>query len=152
MAVSFRWYLTFLILVTLTFTDLKPTQWKQLSNNSFLILFRRLSLGRLKGSPILSEIHETSIPADKNKKVKILLHQRTAPTSTCNLYIKYIYIYIYMYMNIYIYIYIYTYICIYIYIYTNPRRRQRQLKSSFIKTLFESKNVKNITFRCLKNM
>ena len=39
---------------------------------------------------------------------------------------------------------------IYIYIYINPKDRQRQLKSSFIKTLFESKNVKNITFHCLQ--
>ena len=36
--------------------------------------------------------------------------------------------------------------------YINPKGRQRQLKSSFIKTLFESKNVKNITFYCLQQL
>ena len=33
------------------------------------------------------------------------------------------------------------YVCMYVCIYINPKGRQRQLKSSFIKTLFESKNV-----------
>ena len=38
------------------------------------------------------------------------------------------------------------------YTYINPKSRQRQLKSSFIKTLFEGKNVKNITFHCLQQL
>ena len=38
------------------------------------------------------------------------------------------------------------------YKYINPKSRQRQLKSSFIKTLFESKNVKIITFHCLQQL
>ena len=42
------------------------------------------------------------------------------------------------------------YVCVYIYIYINPKSRQRQLKSYFIKTLFESK--KNITFHCLQQL
>ena len=33
-----------------------------------------------------------------------------------------------------------------------PKGKQRQLKSSFIKTLFESKNVKNITFHYLQQL
>ena len=41
---------------------------------------------------------------------------------------------------------------IYIYIYIYPRSRQRQRKYSFLKTLFESKNVKNITFHCLQGL
>ena len=39
----------------------------------------------------------------------------------------------------------------YIYKNVNPKSRQRKLKSSFIKTLFESKNVKN-TFHCLQQL
>ena len=31
----------------------------------------------------------------------------------------------------------------------NPRSRQRQLKSSFVKTLFESKNAKNIIYNII---
>ena len=34
----------------------------------------------------------------------------------------------------------------------NPKGRQRQLKSFFIKTLFESKDVKDIRFHCLKQL
>ena len=70
--------------------------------------------------------------------------------------VYYIYIYIYI-LHININIYILINICIYIlhiiyvlyilyniYIYyLNPKSRQIQLKSSLIKTLFESKNVKN---------
>ena len=52
----------------------------------------------------------------------------------------------YLENNIYIYIYIYIYLCI------NPKSRQRQLKSSFINTLFESTNVKNITSHCLQQL
>ena len=36
--------------------------------------------------------------------------------------------------------------------YINPKCRQKQLKSSFIETLFESKNVKNITFHNLQQL
>ena len=42
------------------------------------------------------------------------------------------------------------YVCVCVYIYINPKSRQRQLKSYFIKTLFESK--KNITFHCLQQL
>ena len=38
------------------------------------------------------------------------------------------------------------------YKYINPKSRQRPLKSSFIKTLFESKSVKNIMFHCLQQL
>ena len=44
-------------------------------------------------------------------------------------------------MDIYIYTYIHRY-----------KWRQRHLKSSLIKTLFESKNVKNINFYCLQQL
>ena len=38
------------------------------------------------------------------------------------------------------------------YKYIIPKSKQRQLKSSFIETLFESKNVQNITFHCLQQL
>ena len=51
----------------------------------------------------------------------------------------------------YVYNHIYI-IYIDIYIYIIAKSRQRQLKSSFIKTSFESKNVKNITVHWLQQL
>ena len=56
-----------------------------------------------------------------------------------------------MYLYIYIYIYIYI-IYIYIKICINIKSKQRQLRSYFIKTLFEGKNLKNTTFHYLQQL